>query len=105
MKLHGPRPAVLRWLQDEGRCLRETPKASKQQWVMTVFEATEGDSEPQLKQKDKPVLGKFQLFHLFNVNCKLDKIAVYETGSKKVVRVKVKILKFGTHRLYYTHDK
>lgn len=42
------RPAVLKWLNDKDRRSRETPKASKQKWLKTVFE---NDAEP---DRDEP---------------------------------------------------
>jgi hypothetical protein len=100
--IYDPRPAVLRWLQDEEKRHRETPKALKQEWFNTVFKAAAGDSEPQLKQEDKPVKRKFQLVTCFVFT--FDKVAVNETSNKKVVLVQVKMSKFGTY-MNYTHDK
>jgi len=52
-----PRPAVWRWLNDKNRRQRQTPKASKQDWFINVFESDEVGQES--TERDEAVAKKF----------------------------------------------
>ena len=53
-----PRPAVLHWLDEKNRRVRETPKAGQQNWFAKVFDV-ENFKEPKGDEKEKQIKCKF----------------------------------------------
>ena len=53
-----PRPAVLHWLDEKDRRVRETPKAGQQNWFAKVFDV-ENFKEPKGDEKEKQIKCKF----------------------------------------------
>ena len=49
-----PRPAVLHWLDEKDRRVRETPKAGQQNWFAKVFDV-ENFKEPKGDEKEKQI--------------------------------------------------
>ena len=53
-----PRPAVLHWLNQKERRVRETPKAGQQEWFDKVFDV-DNFKEPKVDEKEKQIKCKF----------------------------------------------
>lgn len=53
------RPAVCKWLHDKDRRSRQTPKASKQKWLQSVFECNADDSTESRDESKRVTVRKF----------------------------------------------
>ena len=53
-----PRPAVLHWLNQKERRVRETPKAGQQEWFDKVFDV-DNFKKPKVDEKEKQIKCKF----------------------------------------------